>query len=71
MAKGKPKKPKKWVQAANIKKGTFTAWCKKQGYGGVTSGCISAGLKSNDTATKRRAVLARTFKGMRGKKKKG
>jgi hypothetical protein len=56
---------KKWIQKAHLKKGTFTAWCKQQGFGGVTEACIQAGLKSSDDTIRRRAQLAKTFRKMK------
>ena len=40
------------------KRGSFTAWCKKQGYGGVTGACISKGKNSNSTAIRKKATFA-------------
>ncbi len=40
------------------KRGSFTAWCKKQGYGGVTTECISKGKNSNSTAIRKKATFA-------------
>jgi hypothetical protein len=60
-AKGKPKK---WMQkaAASMKRrgtvGSFTAWCKSQGYGGVTSECIAAGKRSKSGAIRKKANFA-------------
>jgi len=56
------KKDNKWMQSAVKKKGAFTEWCKRKGYKGVTSGCIKEGKKSKDPVTRKRAVLAETFK---------
>jgi hypothetical protein len=55
---------KKWIQGAISKPGSFTAYCKKLGYSGVTSECIQRGLKSNDPTTRKRASLARTLRRM-------
>jgi len=64
------KKSKKWIQAADLKEGAFTAWCKKQGFGGVNAACIAAGKKSKDPTTRKRANLAATFKKMARKRKR-
>jgi hypothetical protein len=68
-------KPKKWIQAAHLKKGTFTKYCLSIGEKGVTKKCIAQGKKSSDPKTRKRAVLAQTFQKMAGakktKKKKG
>jgi hypothetical protein len=60
----KKKKDKKWEQEAvsNEGKGTFTAYCKRKGYKGVTDECIAEGKASTDPTTKRRANLAKTFR---------
>ena len=63
----KKKKKKKWIQKAGLKKGTFTEWCKQQGYGGVTSECIAAGKKSKNPTVRKRANLASTFRKMKKK----
>ncbi len=63
-------KPKKWIKAAHLKKGTFTKYCVAKGYGGVTKKCIAEGKKSSDPKTRKRAVLAQTFKKMARKNEK-
>lgn len=40
------------------KRGSFTAWCKKQGFGGVTSECKSAGKNSQSPAIRKKATFA-------------
>lgn len=60
---------KKWIPK-NLKKGAFTRWCKKRGYGGVNNRCIEAGKKSKNPTTRRRAVLAQTFRKMSKKRKR-
>ncbi len=44
------------IKAKN--KGKFTAWCKAQGFGGVTSACIAKGKKSKNPAIRKRATFA-------------
>jgi hypothetical protein len=56
---------KKWIQKAVKKPGSFTAWCKKQGFDGVTNECIEKGLKSDDKKIQARAKLARAFRKMK------
>lgn len=55
-----------WIQKAHIKKGTFTAYCNKQGFKGVTMDCIKHAQEHGSTTTQRRANLAATFKRMHG-----
>lgn len=75
MAKKKTRKPKKWMQAAAArmkKKGTegsFTAWCKRHGFGGVNERCIAAALKKGGTIAKK-AAFAKAARSVRKKKKK-
>lgn len=38
--------------------GSFTAWCKRQGFGGVTSACIAKGKASKDPRIRRKATFA-------------
>jgi hypothetical protein len=40
------------------KRGTFTAWCRKQGFGGVTSECIARGKRSKSAAIRKKANFA-------------
>ena len=61
--------PKKWIPK-DLKKGAFTAWCKSQGFGGVTAACIAKGKKSKNPTTRKRATLAQTFKKMAKKRRK-
>ena len=51
----------KWMQHAVHKKGVFTAYCKRNGFKGVTKECIEKGLKSKDPIVRKRANLARIF----------
>jgi len=43
------------------KPGSFTAYCKRKGYSGVTCACIKEGLKSPNPLTRKRANFARNF----------
>jgi hypothetical protein len=58
-------KNKKWLSklAPKINKGVFTEYCG----GKVTDECIQKGLKSNDTTTRKRAALAKTFRSIKHK----
>ena len=56
------KKDKKWVQKAIKKEGSFTEYCKKRGYKGVTQACINEAKKSKNPKTRRRAILAETLR---------
>ena len=62
---------KKWMSGAVKKPGSFTSWCKSQGFGGVTEECISRGKSSKNTTTRRRATLAETFRKTARRKKRG
>ena len=64
------KKSNKWMQNAVKRPGAFTEWCKRRGYGGVTAKCIQEGKRSKDPTTRRRAVLAETFRKTAKKRKK-
>ena len=64
------KKKKKWIKGAIKKPGSFTAWCKRKGYKGVTAECIAEGKRSKDSTTRKRANLAQTLRGMSRKKGK-
>lgn len=46
----------------DLAEGTFTAWCKRQGFDvsdGVPEACITKGLASKDPTTRKRANFAR------------
>lgn len=55
------KKKKKWMQKAarSMKRrgtvGSFTRWCKKQGFRGVTNECIRRALKRGGALAKKAA----------------
>jgi hypothetical protein len=61
-------KKKKWMQDAVKHPGSFTTYCKKRGYDGVTQECINEGKHSSDLTTRKRATLAETFKKANKKK---
>jgi hypothetical protein len=63
-------KKKSKIKIKPSKVGTFTAWCKKQGYGGVTSACIAKGKASKSAAIRKKAnFAANARKWGKGKKK--
>lgn len=57
-------KKKKWIQRAreSMKKrgtvGSFTTWCKRQGFDSVTEACIQKGLASKNPAIRKKANFA-------------
>lgn len=53
---------RKWIQSAIKKPGSFTAYCKRKGYSGVTQKCIEEGKRSKNPKTRRRAYLAGTLR---------
>ena len=65
-----PKRGKNWMQKAVKKPGSFTAWCKRQGFSGVTSACIAKGKRSKNATTRKRANLAQTFRKTAKKRKR-
>ena len=62
------KKKKKWIQGAIKKPGSFTAWCKRQGFKGVTQACIEKGKRSKNPKIRKRANLAQTLRKLTKKK---
>lgn len=68
MAKAKTKAKRKWMQAASARMkrrgtvGSFTAWCKRQGYDGVTNECIRRGLRSKDSGIRKKANFAKNVR---------
>lgn len=61
---------KKWMAGAVEKPGSFTAWCKAQGYKSTTWACIRKGVKSKSRLTRKRAQLAARFHEQARKRKK-
>ena len=51
-----PVKRKIYIKPKN--RGTFTAYCNRSGYDGVTNACISKGKNSNNPTTRKRATFA-------------
>lgn len=65
------KKSKLSINIKPSKEGSFTAWCKRQGYSGVTQECIRQGLRSKNPAIRKKANFARNArKWEKGKPKK-
>ncbi len=57
---------KRKLQIKLKKPGSFTAYCKRKGFKGVTMACIKMGLRSKNPLTRKRALFALNF----GKRKK-
>ena len=73
MAKRRKKKFLKKARASMKKRGTvgtFTAWCKRQGFSGVTSACIAKGKKSRSKVTQKRANFAKGMKTIARRRKR-
>jgi len=49
---------KSGIHIKKSKRGTFTKWCKSQGYSGVTTECIAKGKKSKSSAIRKKATFA-------------
>lgn len=64
------KKPKNWIQGAEIKEGAFTAKAKKKG---ITSAQLQENVLADpekyDERTVKQARLRKTLVGLHGKKK--
>ena len=50
------------IKIKKSKEGSFTAWCKRKGFGGVTQGCIKAGLAAGGAIAKK-ANFAKSARG--------
>ncbi|MEM2695854.1 MAG: hypothetical protein QXU09_02835 [Thermoproteota archaeon] len=59
-----------WIQEAIKNPGSFTAYCKRKGYKGVTQECIQEGLKSPNPTVRRRARLAKTLRKLRRRRER-
>lgn len=59
-ARRKRKRLKKQGKSGIVirKPGSFTAWCKSRGFGGVTQACIAAGKRSSSAAIRKKATFA-------------
>ena len=57
VAKRKPK-GKSGIHIKPSREGSFTAWCKRQGFKGVTSECIAKGKASSNPAIRKKATFA-------------
>lgn len=72
MARKKSKRASngKWMQTVVKKTGSFTKYCKSKGYKGVTQACIDEGKQSSNPTTRKRAVLAETFRKVAKKRRR-
>lgn len=57
------KKRKNPIKIKASKVGSFTAYCKRKGFKGVTPECIAAGKRSKDPAIRKKANFASASKG--------
>ena len=62
------KKPNIHIDPEN--EGSFTAWCKKQGFDGVTDECIKKGKQSKNKKIRKKAIFAENARKWKHKKKK-
>ena len=58
-----------WIQKAVKKEGSFSEYCKRKGYNGVTWKCIEEAKKSKFDVIRKRAVLAETLLKLQKKKR--
>ena len=69
-------KKKKWLQEARERMerkgtvGSFTAYCKRKGYGGVTQACINEAKASGNPTLVKKAVFAQNVRKIARRKKK-
>lgn len=49
---------KKPIELNPDKAGSFTEYCKRKGYHGVTAACIAEGKRSKNPLTRKRATFA-------------
>ena len=59
-------KKKIYIKPKN--RGSFTDYCKRNGYSGVTSSCIAKGKKSPNAKTRSRATFAKNARSWSKKK---
>jgi hypothetical protein len=59
MATTKRRTTKSKIKIKPQNRGKFTAWCKRNGYKGVTAGCIKKALASRSPSVKKMANFAR------------
>jgi len=65
MATKRKPKGKSGIHIAKSKEGSFTAWCKANGFNvknGVPAACISAGKKAKSAAIRKKANFASSAK---------
>lgn len=74
MAKKRKKKFLKKARASMEKRGTvgsFTEWCKRNGFpSGVTAGCIAKGLRAKSAAIRKKAAFAKASRTIARRRKK-
>lgn len=63
-------KKKMDVSIKKKNQGSFTEYCKRNGYAGVTGGCIEEGLASKSAKINKRAMFAKNAIGWNHSKKK-
>ena len=56
----------KWIGKIDLKKGRFTAWCKRHGFSGVTKACIEVASKSKDPSVRGMAQFAKRAQSKKG-----
>ena len=64
-----------WIQKAIKNPGSFTAWCKRNGFKGASESCIQKAIavakRTGNKTLLRRAYLARTLKRLAKRRAKG
>jgi len=63
------RKKKSPIYIKPSKEGTFTEYCKRKGYSGVTEACIAEGKKSKSPAIRKKATFAYNARHKFNKKK--
>ena len=58
-------KKKSGIKIKKSTEGSFTAWCKRKGFGSVTQACIRAGLASSNPGIRKKANFARNARKFR------
>jgi hypothetical protein len=49
---------RKRIHIKPSRRGTFTEWCKRHGFKGVTAECIAMAKRSKDPRIRRKAIFA-------------
>ena len=50
------------IRIKESKKGSFTSWCKSQGYSGATAQCDAAGKRSKSPSIRKKATFSANSK---------